>query len=1104
MSNLIHSVGSNPSAVAGAPVAVTSSSLLQLSAAGLGNGPYAWAVVTNNSPWVFTVNSAQGTTSINPYTIDMLPSTPSGQLQGYMSIPPGGAATAPSGQLTFVQVDWYLASGAEPPGSYPVAITPPPIPSNVPVFLGDFFNGPTSGSPLVPPSYVAGVVCFFSVTHSGSPPTGNTATNVYVVGEDPDGYPVQLFAGELPSGETSHYGTGPTYGLVQQFNPITFPVPPGITAIYFATVNLGGDATGWFASFYGTPESLPCSVVPLLGSEGYVNKVEPLTALQVAGSDGVALRTLLTDATGKLITSTTVSLPDPLPTEDASDGTVGSAVPTIAGLIGASDGTDLRAVSSNASGQLQVETVAGSVATVEGTAASGAVPVGNPVLVAGFDGTDVRDLSTDTSGRQIVVGGAATGAVPVGNPVLVAGFDGFVVRDLTVVPAGAPVGATAPTTIVGGTDGTDARALTLVAPGAAAPADILCVMPGFDGTDERQLATDTSGRQIVVGGAATGAVPVGNPVLVAGFDGTDVRDLTVVPAGSAVSATAPTTIVGGTDGTDARALTLVAPGAAAPADILCVMPGFDGTDERQLATDTSGRQIVVGGAATGAVPVGNPVLVAGFDGTDVRDLATDTSGRLVLPPATGSLSTFTSISTSSGGDALFGVIGSAINGKGGTLSVGIYSYTQTAGQELLISLQSTGAGGPGVLATLIVPLVGTAVAGAGVFIVVPLDFGAGGITIPSNGGLGALGDRDPARAEVERNDDKHTGSGDGRPHEGDNKGREDSRPPRPRALERDDERLPGGLCVAVDADREGAPFAVDRRADDPKEGGSPLLVEMLVKVLRDPVAGGSTRRPLVSVARSRTSVPSNPATNTGLPTGTAPVAAPPTTIWRPLVSVASCRSSVPSNPGITQRMSAGAAAPGATRVSARASVPSVPPTMVVGAVAETAAPAGTTVRSRTTKPSNPATNTGLPTGTAPAAAPPTTIRRPLVSVLRSRTSVPSNPATSTGFPTGTAPLAAAPSTVATEPATVSTCSCPDAFEETARKSVPSEAPMSPAMVGTADPTVPSEASSVGSGSGRETVVEVMSLPVASVSSVRKATPSLPATCRAVSGSTLLT
>ena len=165
----------------------------------------------------------------------------------------------------------------------------------------------------------------------------------------------------------------------------------------------------------------------------------------MAGSDGIALRPLLTDATGKLITSTTVSLPDPLPTEDASDGTVGSAVPTIAGLIGASDGTDLRAVSSNASGQLQVETVAGSVEAVTqttspwvvgGAAASGAVPVGNPVLVAGFDGTDVRDLSTDTSGRQIVVGGAATGAVPVGNPVLVAGFDGTDVRDLATDTSG--------------------------------------------------------------------------------------------------------------------------------------------------------------------------------------------------------------------------------------------------------------------------------------------------------------------------------------------------------------------------------------------------------------------------------------------------------------------------------------------------------------------------------------------------------------------------------------------------------------------------------------------------------------------------------------------
>jgi hypothetical protein len=47
---------------------------------------------------------------------------------------------------------------------------------------------------------------------------------------------------------------------------------------------------------------------------------------------------------------------------------------------------------------------------------------------------------------------------------------------------------------------------------------------------------------------------------------------------------------------------------------------------------TNGSQGVGGLAATGAVPAGNPVLVGGFDGTNVRDLSTDTSGRLIVEP----------------------------------------------------------------------------------------------------------------------------------------------------------------------------------------------------------------------------------------------------------------------------------------------------------------------------------------------------------------------------------------------------------------------------------------------------------------------------------------
>jgi hypothetical protein len=56
--------------------------------------------------------------------------------------------------------------------------------------------------------------------------------------------------------------------------------------------------------------------------------------------------------------------------------------------------------------------------------------------------------------------------------------------------------------------------------------------------------------------------------------------------------------------------------------------GFDGTDGRPIRTDSTGREIVVGGAASGGVQSGNPVPIAGNDGTNVRNVSTDTSGRV--------------------------------------------------------------------------------------------------------------------------------------------------------------------------------------------------------------------------------------------------------------------------------------------------------------------------------------------------------------------------------------------------------------------------------------------------------------------------------------------
>ena len=55
---------------------------------------------------------------------------------------------------------------------------------------------------------------------------------------------------------------------------------------------------------------------------------------------------------------------------------------------------------------------------------SGSAVAGNPVLVAGTDGTNARSILTDTSGRQEVVGAVASGSAVAGNPVLTGGVDG--------------------------------------------------------------------------------------------------------------------------------------------------------------------------------------------------------------------------------------------------------------------------------------------------------------------------------------------------------------------------------------------------------------------------------------------------------------------------------------------------------------------------------------------------------------------------------------------------------------------------------------------------------------------------------------------------------
>lgn len=76
---------------------------------------------------------------------------------------------------------------------------------------------------------------------------------------------------------------------------------------------------------------------------------------------------------------------------------------------------------------------------VRGAAASGAAKAGNPVLVAGQDGTNAVTKLVDSSGRQVIVGAAADGAAVAGNPVLMAGQDGTNAQSLAATTGGALV-----------------------------------------------------------------------------------------------------------------------------------------------------------------------------------------------------------------------------------------------------------------------------------------------------------------------------------------------------------------------------------------------------------------------------------------------------------------------------------------------------------------------------------------------------------------------------------------------------------------------------------------------------------------------------------------
>src|ERR1019366_3257037 len=89
-----------------------------------GQGGFGWAVVSNVSPWVATVvGGANGAITLQPYTADLVPIGGNQTLLISMSVPTGGSATAPTGALTYIQIDWYVLGNGPPAGTWPLALT---------------------------------------------------------------------------------------------------------------------------------------------------------------------------------------------------------------------------------------------------------------------------------------------------------------------------------------------------------------------------------------------------------------------------------------------------------------------------------------------------------------------------------------------------------------------------------------------------------------------------------------------------------------------------------------------------------------------------------------------------------------------------------------------------------------------------------------------------------------------------------------------------------------------------------------------------------------------------------------------------------------------
>lgn len=268
-----------------------------------------------------------------------------------------------------------------------------------------------------------------------------------------------------------------------------------------------------------------------------------------------------------------------------ANGTTGAAAPTVATLVGGSDGTNLRALSVTSGGILnaQLPTVAhDAVLSVNSLSIGGYANNSTPTAVSAAG--DMVHAWFDLNGRLSIWDGN-------GNLSIDDGGNSITVDGTVTSNAGTGFAAVATA-------------------GSAVPTTGYMEM-GTDGTNARSISVDSSGRQIVIGAAAHDAVAAGNPLLMGAY-ASSATPTAVSAAGDAVNLWAD--LNGRLSVWDGNTTISIDDGAGSIT--------VDGT-----VTANAGTGFATPATAGSAVST-TGYMAMGTDGTNARSLSVDSTGVL--------------------------------------------------------------------------------------------------------------------------------------------------------------------------------------------------------------------------------------------------------------------------------------------------------------------------------------------------------------------------------------------------------------------------------------------------------------------------------------------